>query len=79
MQLEGIEELQKELDYIKSHAVKVGVLGKNRAGEMKNEIALIQEYAIYNEYGTISKKGIDTYRLDLFSGCLLLLLRHKRK
>ena len=55
MQLEGIEELQKELDYIKSHAVKVGVLGKNGAGEMKNEIALIQEYAIYNEYGTISR------------------------
>ena len=39
MQLDGIKELQKELDYIKSHAVKVGVLGKNGAGEMKNEIA----------------------------------------
>lgn len=57
LQLDGIKELQKELDYIKSHAVKVGVLGKNGAGEMKNEIALIQEYAVYNEYGTISKKG----------------------
>lgn len=55
--LDGLEYLEKELEYLKTHAVKVGVLGKEGAGNMVHDIALISEYAIYNEYGTISKKG----------------------
>lgn len=55
--LDGLEYLEKELEYLKTHAVKVGVLGKEGAGEMKYPITFIQEYAIHNEYGTISKKG----------------------
>ena len=47
MQLDGIKELQKELDYIKSHAVKVGVLGNGSTDGVS-----VQDYAIFNEYGT---------------------------
>ena len=46
-ELEGLEKLDKELKYLNSHAVKVGVLGNG-----SNNGVLIQEYAIYNEYGT---------------------------
>lgn len=45
--LEELEKLDKELKYLNSHAVKVGVLGNG-----SNNGVLIQEYAIYNEYGT---------------------------
>lgn len=59
LQLNGLDELEKELKYLQTHAVKIGVLGLASGGakEMKYSIATIQEYAIYNEYGTISKKG----------------------
>ena len=81
-QLEGLEKLDKELKYLQSHAVKVGVLGngsaerraKNKAKRKlmkrkgllkkggsfssrdktrkKSKSALIEEYAVFNEYGT---------------------------
>lgn len=46
-ELEGLKKLDKELKYLQSHAVKVGVLGNG-----SNNGVSIQEYAIYNEYGT---------------------------
>lgn len=55
--LDGLEYLEKELEYLKTHAVKVGVLGKEGAGEMKYPITFIQEYAVHNEYGTTISKG----------------------
>ena len=46
-QLEGLEKLDKELKYLSSHAVKVGVLGDG-----SNNGVSVQDYAIFNEYGT---------------------------
>lgn len=46
-ELEGLKKLDKELKYLQSHAVKVGVLGNGSDNGVS-----IQEYAIYNEYGT---------------------------
>ena len=45
--LKGLEKMEKELEYLKSHAVKVGVLGNGGSGSVS-----VQEYAIFNEYGT---------------------------
>ena len=50
-ELEGLEKLDKELKYLSSHAVKVGVLGDG-----SNNGVSVQDYAIFNEYGT--KRGI---------------------
>lgn len=59
LQLKGLDELEKELKYLQTHAVKIGVLGLTAGGakEMKYNIALIKEYAIYNEYGTTVSRG----------------------
>ena len=46
-ELEGLEKLDKELKYLSSHAVKVGVLGDGN-----NNGISVQDYAIFNEYGT---------------------------
>nr|WP_314081534.1 hypothetical protein [uncultured Leptotrichia sp.] len=46
-QLEGLEKLDKELKYLQTHAVKVGVLGNGSANGIS-----VQDYAIFNEYGT---------------------------
>ena len=46
-QLEGLEKLDKELKYLSSHAVKVGVLGNG-----SNNGVSVQDYAVFNEYGT---------------------------
>jgi hypothetical protein fulcA4_02542 len=46
-ELEGLEKLDKELKYLSSHAVKVGVLGDG-----SNNGVSVQDYAIFNEYGT---------------------------
>ena len=48
-ELEELEKLDKELKYLNSHAVKVGVLWSG--GSLKSNTD-IQEYAIFNEYGT---------------------------
>lgn len=44
---EDLERLQKELEYLQTHAVKVGVLGNGSADGVS-----VQDYAIFNEYGT---------------------------
>lgn len=44
---EDLERLQKELKYLQTHAVKVGVLGNGSANGVS-----VQDYAIFNEYGT---------------------------
>nr|DAP61212.1 MAG TPA: virion morphogenesis protein [Caudoviricetes sp.] len=44
---EDLERLQKELEYLQTHAVKVGVLGNGSANGVS-----VQDYAIFNEYGT---------------------------
>lgn len=46
-ELEALEKLDKELKYLNSHAVKVGVLGDG-----SNNGVSVQDYAIFNEYGT---------------------------
>ena len=46
-ELEGLEKLDKELKYLSSHAVKVGVLGDG-----SNNGVSVQDYAVFNEYGT---------------------------
>ena len=46
-ELEALEKLDKELKYLSSHAVKVGVLGDG-----SNNGVSVQDYAIFNEYGT---------------------------
>ena len=43
-QLEGLEKLDKELKYLQTHAVKVGVLGNGSANGIS-----VQDYAIFNE------------------------------
>ena len=45
-ELEGLEKLDKELKYLSSHAVKVGVLWSG--GSLKSNTD-VQEYAIFNE------------------------------
>ena len=44
---EDLERLQKELKYLQTHAVRVGVLGNGSTNGVS-----VQEYAIFNEYGT---------------------------
>ena len=46
-ELEELEKLDKELKYLQTHAVKVGVLGNGSANGVS-----VQDYAIFNEYGT---------------------------
>lgn len=46
-ELEELEKLDKELKYLNSHAVKVGVLGDG-----SNNGVSVQDYAIFNEFGT---------------------------
>ena len=46
-ELEGLKKLDKELKYLQSHAVKVGVLGNGSTDGVS-----VQDYAIFNEYGT---------------------------
>lgn len=48
-QLEGLEKMDKELKYLQTHAVKVGVLWSG--GSLKSNTD-VQDYAIFNEYGT---------------------------
>lgn len=46
-ELGDLEKLQKELEYLQTHAVKVGVLGNGSVDGVS-----VQDYAIFNEYGT---------------------------
>lgn len=46
--IEQFEQIDKELVYLKSHAVRVGVLGH----EITDGVS-IQDYAVWNEYGTL--------------------------
>ena len=56
-ELEGLEKLDKELKYLQTHAVKVGILGDDGDKESdESEGTTVLEYALYNEYGT--KRGI---------------------
>lgn len=95
IELEGIEELQEQLDYLQSHAVKVGVLGNGsakrrmetkakrkllkRQGKLKkggsfvnkdknrkkSKLALVEEYAVFNEYGTSRIPARPFFRLSI--------------
>lgn len=59
-ELEGLEKLDKELKYLSSHAVKVGVLGDGN-----NNGVSVQDYAIFNEYGTSRMPARPFFRLSV--------------
>lgn len=59
-QLEGLEKLDKELKYLQTHAVKVGVLGNGSANGIS-----VQDYAIFNEYGTSRMPARPFFRLSV--------------
>lgn len=59
-QLEGLEKLDKELKYLQTHAVKVGVLGNGSANGIS-----VQDYAIFNEYGTSRIPARPFFRLSV--------------
>ena len=61
-ELEGLEKLDKELKYLSSHAVKVGVLWSG--GSLKSNTD-VQEYAIFNEYGTSKIPARPFFRLSV--------------
>ena len=61
-QLEGLEKLDKELKYLQAHAVKVGVLWSG--GSLKSNTD-VQEYAIFNEYGTSKIPARPFFRLSV--------------
>ena len=61
-QLEALEKLDKELKYLSSHAVKVGVLWSG--GSLKSNTD-VQEYAIFNEYGTSKIPARPFFRLSV--------------
>ena len=59
-QLEGLEKLDKELKYLQAHAVKVGVLGNGSTNGIS-----VQDYAIFNEYGTSRIPARPFFRLSV--------------
>lgn len=59
-ELEGLKKLDKELKYLQSHAVKVGVLGNGSADGIS-----VQDYAIFNEYGTSRIPSRPFFRLSV--------------
>ena len=59
-QLEGLEKLDKELKYLQTHAVKVGVLGNGSANGIS-----VQDYTIFNEYGTSRIPARPFFRLSV--------------
>ena len=59
-QLEALEKLDKELKYLQTHAVKVGVLGNGSANGIS-----VQDYAIFNEYGTSRIPARPFFRLSV--------------
>ena len=61
-ELEELEKLDKELKYLSSHAVKVGVLWSG--GSLKSNTD-VQEYAIFNEYGTSKIPARPFFRLSV--------------
>nr|DAS07120.1 MAG TPA: virion morphogenesis protein [Caudoviricetes sp.] len=61
-QLEALEKLDKELKYLQTHAVKVGVLWSG--GSLKSNTD-VQEYAIFNEYGTSKIPARPFFRLSV--------------
>ena len=46
--IEQFEQLDKEIEYLKSHSVEIGILGDESSGGVS-----VRDYAIWNEYGTI--------------------------
>ena len=92
---EDLERLQKELKYLQTHAVRVGVLGNGaakrrdqskakrklmkRKGQLKkggsfvnrdktrkkSKSALVEEYAVFNEYGTSRIPARPFFRLSI--------------
>ena len=59
-ELGDLERLQKELEYLQTHAVKVGVLGNGSADGIS-----VQDYAIFNEYGTSKIPARPFFRLSV--------------
>lgn len=59
-QLEELEKLDKELKYLQTHAVKVGVLGNGSTNGIS-----VQDYAIFNEYGTSRIPARPFFRLSV--------------
>lgn len=57
---EDLERLQKELKYLQTHAVRVGVLGNDSTNGVS-----VQEYAIFNEYGTSHIPSRPFFRLSV--------------
>lgn len=48
----GIEKIAKEMDYLATHRVEIGILAVDKNKKGKDSKVTILEYAIYNEYGT---------------------------
>ena len=59
-QLKGLEKMDKELKYLQTHAVKVGVLGNGSTNGIS-----VQDYAIFNEYGTSRMPARPFFRLSV--------------
>lgn len=59
-ELGDLERLQKELEYLQTHAVRVGVLGNDNTNGVS-----VQEYAIFNEYGTSHIPSRPFFRLSV--------------
>lgn len=59
-ELGDLERLQKELEYLQTHAVRVGVLGNGSTNGVS-----VQEYAIFNEYGTSHIPSRPFFRLSV--------------
>ena len=59
-ELGDLERLQKELEYLQTHAIRVGVLGNDSTNGVS-----VQEYAIFNEYGTSYIPSRPFFRLSV--------------
>jgi len=61
-ELGDLEKLQKELEYLQTHAVRVGILWSG--GSLKSNTD-VMDYAIFNEYGTSHIPKRPFFRLSM--------------
>ena len=59
---EDLERMQKELEYLQTHAVRVGILWSG--GSLKSNTD-VMDYAIFNEYGTSHIPSRPFFRLSV--------------
>ena len=56
------EQIDNEFNYLKSHAIKIGVIGEDSIDGVS-----VQDYALWNEYGTIYIPSRPFFRKALIS------------